>query len=143
MPHFIQRIAQGFGRAHAARRAQAAPPVSALEALLQSGQQLCIVAAVATTAAQAQALWARMAELQRTQEAVEAKMEEMQRKFDAQERKADALQQEVAVTKARVDAIEVRATVVMALMEQLSETRIRQLLAENAMLHALLDARDR
>ena len=130
-------------RAHTARRAQAGAPDAALEALLHSGPQLCLVAAVALLCRQVQWLCASMAELQRKQDEIAVQIQALQHKSDALERETEALKEKVATTEERVDAMEVRVTMNLALIEQLAETRILQLLAENAMLRALLDARER
>lgn len=131
-----------LGRAHTSRRAQAGASDAAVEALLHSGQQLFLLAALAFLCRKVQDLCASMAELQRRQDEIAVQMQALQHKSDALERDTAALKQQVAETQARVDSVEVRVTMNLALMEQLAETRIRQLLAENAMLRALLDAQD-
>ena len=74
-------------------------------------------------------------------EECDARINELLREQAALSQKMDALQLEVAAAKERIDEAEVKNTVYFALLEQLSETRIRLLLAENAMLRALLDAK--
>ena len=89
-----------------------------------------------------QTVTARMAELERTQEALDAQVDKTLRKFAALELEVDALTRKAEANDERIEAAEVRATVYMALTEQLFETRVRLLLAENAMLRALLDAKE-
>ena len=64
---------------------------------------------------------------------------ELQAQLEALERETAARQ---AAAEARLAGLEAAIAVHYALSEQLAETRIRELRAENAMLHALLDARD-
>ena len=127
-------------RAHgpAARRAQAGEVDAALHVLWQSGLELCIFAMFATLAKKARTIEERQDKLR---EECDARINELLREQAALSQKMDALQLEVAAAKERIDEAEVKNTVYFALLEQLSETRIRQLLAENAMLRALLDAK--
>jgi hypothetical protein len=137
-----QRIARTrcAARAHglAARRAQAGEVDAALDVLWQSGLELCIFAMFATLAKKARTIEERQDKLR---EECDAHINELLREQAALSQKMAALQLEVAAAIERVDEAEVKNTVYFALLEQLSETRIRQLLAENAMLRALLDAK--
>ena len=131
-----------LGRALTEPRAQAAATEAALEVLWQSGVELCFIAVLMNLAKKVQTVTARMAELERTQEALDAQVDKTLRKFTALELEVDALRRKAEANDERIEAAEVRATVYMALTEQLFETRVRLLLAESAMLRALLDAKE-
>ena len=139
-PQRIARTRRRATRAHglAARRAQAGKVDAALDVLWQSGLELCIFAVFATLAKKARTIEERQDKLR---EECDAHINELLREQAALSQKMAALQLEIAAAKERIDEAEVKNTVYFALLEQLSETRIRLLLAENAMLRALLDAK--
>ena len=109
-----------------------------------SGFELVLFAMLVKLSEKGVAIAAEIEELKKNHEVLRAETDVLKASTQELREEAEQMKTLVAVTKAEVEArmatIEATVAVHYALQQQLAETRIRELEAENAMLHALLDA---
>ena len=116
-----------------------ADPKVAMQLFMQGGLQLALFAAIVKLAGKADTIQKELNELVLRQAVIDACNEELRARTDAMEVQVEEAK---ARAEAQLASLEAKVEVHYALQMQLADTRIRELLAEVAMLRAMLDAKD-
>ena len=137
-----------FARAAHARRAQVAAGTqyaAALQQFLMSGFELVLFAVLVKLGKKTAELRTDVDELMRQQVQLRAEADALHVATEELRELSEQMKEQVMETKAEMEArlatIEATVAVHFALQQQLTETRIRKLETENAMLRALVGTR--